>query len=326
MKRFMIILLSLIYIQSALLADAFRTNIVGVISVSADRPEGSSLDLRYNDAIGIVLADSSPFIQALEFELRIPRQFAGQESSVAWALYSRVNPMPAVTQLDYIGTLLATQPLPSRVSFILQLPVKTDHRLRASPFLTLIPQIVQSEQFPLLFKLLPAGKGLSAVMAEQQFRLIVRPVLTEEGLLTIQHPLLNELGEAAIRVYINDRQQAAWTKPMLLAKGLYNVRISVDNFRDEVYSVIIEPGKVFTLSANPSSNAPSVSFEVPQGTKISLNGTVLDISDKQSFTLEVGEHTIECTIGDYTLVRKFSVVRGRQYKVVMSVDLQIKTE
>jgi len=326
MKKLLMILAALLVNFSWLSADTLRTNLVGVAAISADNPEGSSFDIKYNDAVGVVFAENSLFIQALEIEIRIPRQFSGQESSVAWAIYSRVSPVPALNQLDYTVHLIATQPLPARVNFVLQLPVRSDHKLRSSAFASLIPQITGMDQFPLLFKLLPAGKGLATALAEQTFRLTIRPVLTDDGLLIIDHPMRDSIGDSAIRVFLNDKLTVGWAKPLLLPKGLYNVRIAVDNYREEIYSVLIEPGKTVRLAANPLSDAPTISFEVPQGTRILLNGTAVDSTEKSLVMLDIGEQTVECTIGDYTLIRKFSAVRGRHYKVVMTVDLQIKTE
>ncbi|MBU0937134.1 MAG: hypothetical protein KKI09_05400 [Spirochaetes bacterium] len=313
-------------ILNGLAADAVRTNIAGVVTLSAERPEGTSLDIKYNDAVGIQLPADTLFIQAIEIELRIPRAFSGHESSVEWSLYSGADPVPAIGQLDYQAEQLAFQLLPSRVSLVLQVPIAADHTLRTSQFATLIPMIVLPQRFPLLFKLGPIGKGLAASIADQNFRLTIRPVLTDKGMLRIEHPLQDSAEASAIKVWVNDRLLADWTQPQLLARGVYSVRISMPDYRDEVYSAIIEAGKILVLTATPVSDAPSLSFQAPEGAVISLDGVVIDLATSESLIIDVGDHTVECTIGDYTVVRRFSAVRGKRYTILLTIDMEVLSE
>jgi hypothetical protein len=41
-------------------------------------------------------------------------------------------------------------------------------------------------------------------------------------------------------------------------------------------------------------------------------------------TVEPGDHTAACRIGDYSLTRKFTAYRGKTYKLVLEIDLQVQ--
>ncbi|HAP44528.1 MAG TPA: hypothetical protein DD477_13195 [Spirochaetaceae bacterium] len=302
-----------------------RTNLAGVLTLSAERPEGETINIHYNDAVGIMLPVDPVFFQAIELELRIPRALQNQGTVVAWALYQSVTPQPRSGQLDYLATSILTQPVPSRASLILQLPVMARHTLRNSPYATLIPAIAQAASFPLLFKLSPAGKAMGSLIESQIFQLTVRPILTDEGQLRLSHPLAVQLGNDAVSVFIDDRPYANWFEPHLLTRGVHTVRFSVEGYRDEVYSVVMEAGRVQTLAANPASDVPSIAFTVPDGAVIRLNGELVDLGTGQ-LTLEAIEYTVECTIGDYVIIRKFNAVRGRHYTLTVSVDMQIVSD
>jgi len=64
--------------------------------------------------------------------------------------------------------------------------------------------------------------------------------------------------------------------------------------------------------------------EAPDSAVVTLDGQRIDHVAKPSMTVDPGEHNATCRIGDYTLSRKFTAYRGKSYKLVLEVDLQVQ--
>jgi hypothetical protein len=64
--------------------------------------------------------------------------------------------------------------------------------------------------------------------------------------------------------------------------------------------------------------------EAPDSALILIDGQKLGRDAKASLAVEVGEHTVTCKIGDYTITRKFTAYRGKTYRLVLSVELQLQ--
>ncbi len=324
MKRSMLVLYSLVFLMQGVHAQNLRTSVPATITLEATKPEGESVNLHYNEAVGILLASNPAFIQGVELELRIPKAFQGAESSIVWTIYSGIKPAIQKERFDYSGEAVFTQPLPARVSLIVQLPVSERHSLRSSPYATLIPVLCTPDKFPLLFKLSSINKGIPPNMESALFKVTVRPILTDEGGIRIQYPDTGA-DRKSVQVFIDDKRIEDSGSTIYLKKGVHIVRITAEGFREEVMSIVVEPGRVVSLTAKPLSDSPLLKFQAPSDTLISLDGKALDQSSADGLELEPGEHTLVCVLGNYSLTRKFTAVRGKTYTIVLSVELEIKT-
>lgn len=306
-------------------AQGLRTTMSAVVSLSSENGEGETISLRYNEAVAILFPADPTFIQGLEFELRIPKAFQGAESSIAWSVYSGITPAPATDRLDYSGDLVATQPLPARVAMNLILPIVNRHGIKGGPFASLIPMVVGEDRFPLVFKLSPIGKGIQPAMESAEFRLTIRPVLRDEGGIRVSVSYPDGTDHPATSVFIDDRRAEDPQALILAKKGARVVRVSAEGYREEVLTVAVEPGKVIPLSIAMTPNAPLLVFQAPAGTYISLDGQVVPPAELSGLAVEPGEHTLFFRIGDYSMTRKFQALRGKVYRVVLSVELEILT-
>jgi hypothetical protein len=266
------------------------------------------------------------FVQGVEFELRLPKAVQGSESSIAWTVFSSVDPAPAGEQLDFDGSRVISQPLPTRVSMVIQIPVIERHELRSGPFVTVIPKLMKASDFPLMFKLAPIGKGFGPSMESAEFRLTVRPVLTDEGGIVVSCAFPEGADPVPYSVYIDDRRVEDLARPIVTRKGARVLRVSAEGYREEVVSLSVEAGTISKVSVNLVPDAPRLQIEAPTGSIISLNGVPVSSESFDELAIEPGEHTIVCRIGDYTITRKFVAARGKTYRVVMSVELSIQAE
>lgn len=305
-------------------SQGFRTNVVGSVILNPAEPEGMTVSLRYNEAVAVSYPTDSPFIQGIEFELRIPKAIQGAESSVAWSIFSRVTPMPAPDRLDYSADLVATQPLPSRVSLDLVVPTIERHSIKNGPFASLIPIIVAPDKFPLVYKLTPIGKGTTSAMEMADFKLTIRPVLSEEGgiKVTVTVP---DATERPMSVFVDDKRVEDIHSLILAKRGARVVRVSAEGYREEVMTVAVEAGKIVPVSVNLTPNAPLLVFQAPAGTLISIDGQTVHQNEMSGLAVDPGEHALFFRIGDYSMTRKFMALRGKTYQVILSVELDIVT-
>lgn len=300
-----------------------RTAVAGVVRIDPAAPEGAGIALRYNEAVGIMLPDNPLFIEGIEIELRIPRQFQGAESSVAWTLYGAVRPDPGAG-FDYVAETVVSQLLPSRVSMVLRIPLVQNHGMRSSPFYTLIPSVQGPGKYPLLFKLSPAGKGLSAAMESAEFRAIVRPVLGNEGGIRVVLP--PEQAGLKYQIFVDDQPANVHDGLVIASRGLRTIRVTAPGYKDEVVSVAVEPGVIRVADIDLQPDVPRLSIFAPQGAVVSLNGQVIPPAEWASVALEPGDHTVNCRIGDYTISRRFSAARGKRYTLELNIELTIRSE
>jgi len=318
-----VILVALIVAAPAY-SQGFRTNVVGSVVLNPAEPEGATVSLRYNEAVSVSYPADAPFIQGIEFELRIPKAMQGAESSVAWTIFSRVTPMPSPDRLDYAADLVATQPLPSRVSLDLIVPTVERHGIKNGPFATLIPVIVAPDRFPLVYKLAPIGKGTTTAMETAEFKLTIRPVLAEEGGIRVS-VTASDIADRPFSIFVDDRRVEDPRSLILAKRGAHVVRVSAEGYREEVTTVAVESGKIVPVTINLTPNAPLLVFQAPAGTFISIDGQVVHQNEMAGLAVDPGEHALFFRIGDYSMTRKFMALKGKTYQVILSVELDIVT-
>lgn len=305
--------------------EGVRTVVTAVVAVSADRPEGETVSLGYADAVAVNLTPGSPFIQGIEIDLRIPRPLQSAQGAFAWSLYKGVTPAPAVDKVAYDGERLLVQALPPRAGVIFQIPVSPRHSLRSGPYATVLPTLLGSGDFPILFKLSALTKGVTSEQEQARYQIRIRPLFTDEGALrlTVFPPEGAEPGFTP-SVYVDEKKVESWQDLLFLKKGLHTLQVTGEGVRDESRSIPIEAGKVFNQEIRLQGTRPVVVFEAPANALIYLDDQPVEHAGGARIQVDPGERTVVCKIGDYTITRRFNAVRGKTYHIVFSVELQIQ--
>ncbi len=308
-----------------LIPEGVRTVVSAVVQVSADRPEGETAALGYADAVAIALPAPSPFIQGIEIDLRIPKPLQSAQGAFAWSLYKTVSPVPTVDRYSYDGERMLIQALPPRAGIVFQIPVSPRHSLRTGPYATVLPLLLSAGDFPVLFKLSALTKGLTPEQEQSRYQVKVRPLFTDEGALRLSI-LPPDASETAFspNVYVDEKKLESWQDLVFLKKGMHTVQVTGESMRDETRTIAVESGKVFALEIKLQGTKPVLVFEAPANAVILLDDQPVEHSGGARILVEPGEHTMVCRIGDYTITRKFTALRGKTYHIVFSVDVQIQ--
>ena len=305
-------------------AQELRTVVAGIAPLQAESPEGSRLVMGYNDAVGVTMPRESPFIQGFEIELKLPPALASSAVAFAYELWRRVEPALDKARYGYKGERIITQPLPARAGFVIQIPVRRDHAMKSGPYATVMPTIVEPRDFPFLLKLVPLAKGASPELEAAQIQVRIRPVLSDEGglRLILKYPEGQAERGSVVATVDDKRFDPAGT--LVLKAGAHRLLVSSEAYRDESRSFVVEQGRVLEIAVELQDTTPLLVIEAPDSALVLVDGSRVDHVAKPQMAIEPGEHSASCKIGDYSLSRKFTVARGKTYRLVLSVDLSVQ--
>jgi hypothetical protein len=305
-------------------AEELRALVAGVAVISPENVDGTRVAMGYDESVAVLMPKDSPFVQGFEIEIKSPPAVIAAPGGFAYELWRRLDPAPDRKRLAYRGERIIMQPLPARAGYAIQIPVRADNSLRPSPYATLIPALVEQKDFPFLFKLVPISKGLSSAAESAKFQVRVRPILSDDGILSLRLRYPEGSPERfPVTVTVDDRRIDP-ALPLLLKAGAHRLGVSSEAYRDESRSFAVEQGKTIELSVELQDTTPVLVVEAPDSAIVTLDGVRLDHVAKPSMPIEAGEHNAACRIGDYALTRRFTAYRGKTYKLVLEVDLQIQ--
>lgn len=307
-------------------AEDLRALVAGVAVIAPENADGTRMAIGFDESVAVTMPKDSPFVQGFEIEIRSPQAVIAAPGGFAYELWRRLDPSPDRKRVDYSGERILMQPLPARAGYAIQIPVKADNSIKPSPYATLIPALVEQKDFPFLFKLVPISKGLSSEVESAKFQVRVRPLLSDEGALSIKlHYPEGAAEQFPVDATVDDKKVDP-SGPILLKSGAHMLGISSEAYRDESRSFAVEQGKTMELVVELQDAAPVLVVEAPDSAIVTLDGVKIDQVAKPEMTVEPGEHTATCRIGDYTLTRKFTANRDKRYRLVLEVDLQVQED
>lgn len=323
-KRAIIAAVFTLILLSAAMADTFRVRSTRIATIDASNPEVQVFELGYNDAIGIAFTQNPVFLKGVEVDIKVPQEIIEYRNSMAYGLYDKSEPAPAAGKIDYRATQITLQPLPSRLSFVLQIPLVKDHRLKTGPYATVLPYVHQPKSGPLLFRLLPVMKGLPDDIENFIFQVRIKPILSDEGgfRLSIAYPGAAQDAASDVSVRIDEMPIANAGELQILKPGSHHLSIVSDAYRNEVRVFNVEQARVTDLTVTMQDTAPRLYLIAPENAVVALDGENVGVS-REPRGIEPGEHTIKFTIGDYEIVKQLTVEKAHDYTVSLVIDVNI---
>ena len=303
-------------------SETFRTLVAGKLEVTTDSIEGSSLPLSYVDSVVVSLGKGARFLRGIELELKVPPEYLKYRGSLAVSFYSKLSETPKPGVADLRADRVGFELIPNKLQTVYQIPLRSGHGLRASPYVSLPTGIVAADGFPLLFRIMPVIKGLSDDFEAMQFQLTVRPILGEEGAVKLSFRYPEQLGGRPFSVYIDDILVEDPGKERILKEGEHHLVVLSEDYRNESQKFQIERGKVLELPVDLQDPTPYVSIEAPENTQLYFDGVLLT-DRKTPFPTEPGTHEIRFQVGDYSVVKPFTVQKGKRYRLSLTIDVVI---
>jgi len=303
-------------------AESFRALLTGTLDLSASGPEGATITLSSNGSALVRLGKDTRFLKGIELELTAPQAWLAYRGSLAMLVYSELDHQPVRGTNDLEGRRIAFEPLPNKVVSVYQIPTRSQHGLRTSPYAAVIPDIIPPASFPIMFRLMAIIKGMNEELENMTFTLTARPIFSDEGAVKISPRYPQQLRGKPFTVLIDDTVIANPAEERLLKEGEHHLVILSDNYRNESRRFMVERSKTIDLVIELQDPTPLIVFESPENAKIFLNNNPVS-RDSGPIPVDPGVHEAKFIIGDYTLTKTINVQRGKTYKVAVNVGIDI---
>jgi hypothetical protein len=292
------------------------------VDLSSSNPEGSTISLGSNGSVLINLGRDTRFFKGIELELTAPQSWLAYRGSLAMLVYADLDHQPAKGTNDLEGRRVAFDPLPNKVKAIYQLPIRSQHGMRTSPYSVVIPDTVLPSSFPILIRLMAIIKGLNEELENMSFTLTAKPIFTDEGAVKISYHYPQQLRGRQFTVLIDDVVIENPAEERLLKEGEHHLVVLSEDYRNESRRFMVERTKTTDLVIELQDPTPLISFESPGNTLIFLNNNPVS-RDSGPIPVDPGTHEARFHIGDYILTKLIKVQRGKTYKVAVSVGIDI---
>jgi len=292
------------------------------MDLSASNPEGSTVNLGSNGSVLINLGKDTRFLRGIELELTAPQGWLAYRGSLAMLVYADLDHQPTRGINDIEGRRIAFDPLPGKVKNIYQLPIRSSHGLRTSPYAVVIQGSVLPPSFPILFRLRAIIKGMNEELENMSFTLTAKPIFTDEGAVKISYRYPPQLRGKQFTVLIDDVVIENPSEERLLKEGEHHLAVISEDYRNESRRFMVERAKTIDLTIELQDPTPLIVFESPESARIFLNNNPIP-RDSGPIPVEPGVHEARFHIGDYTLTKTINVQRGKTYKVAISVGIDI---
>ena len=302
-------------------AESIRVIIAGNLEAALEK-SGGPIPMNFNDSALISLGEDIRFIKGVELELNAPQHWLSNRGSLAMEIYADLDKTPAPGIADLQARRISFEPLPAKIQMIYQIPIRPSHGLRSTPYVTVPAEVTAPASFPVLFRIMPVIKGFSEDITSMVFQFSVRPILSDEGSVKLIARYPDQLRGKPFTVLIDDAVIPDFSEEILLKEGEHQLVVLSDDYRNENRRFKIERAKTLELSIVLQDPTPLIIFEAPQNARIFLDNTPLT-RDREAIPVEPGIHEAKIQVGDYTITKTLVIQRGKTYRVVMAVDIDV---
>jgi hypothetical protein len=326
LKKLIILFFVLLIPSFSLFSEDIRIKNLQIINVEQDANFEATAKLNINDALVIFLPETLQYIDGLELKFEIPEELAVQKSACEFAIYEGLNPIPKSGQIDYSGEKIFRGIIPSKFSWIVQIPFSNQNNLKTNQYTTKIGQVPKLKDHYIFVRLHQLIANLPQAVMEADISITIRPILSHKGTFLLNLSCPDENIETCT-IFIDDTayNMGSIKNGIFLESGIHNVTIISEYYRTEVRTIRIDMAKQTELSIRMRSIEPTLIITAPNGIKIYIDDEVCTRIG-QEFVIPEGKHKIRFNIGDYEVTRTIAIVKGRTYKANISVDLQVSEE
>jgi hypothetical protein len=269
-----------------------------------------------------MLEEDTRFFRGVELTLTVPQNYLAYRGSLAVVVYTDLDRTPAAGSADVEGQRLLFEPLPNKLQNVYQIPIRSGHGLRTSPYVTVSSRIVEASSFPLLFSIMPVVKGLSEEIENMRFMLNVKPILSNEGALSMTFKYPEQVQKKPFALLIDDILIENSAEQRLLREGEHHLMILSEDYRSENRRFLIERGKTLALTIELQDPTPLIIFEAPESARIYFDNTLVSNLTKP-FPAEPGSHEVKFQLSDYSIIRPITIQKGKSYTIALTVDIRI---
>ena len=315
-----VILVFLVSIQ--LHAEPLRIMLAATHDVSISNPEGTTTRMSYIDSVAIKLGGDLRFLRGVQLDLTSPQKFLSYRGSLAAVFYRNLSQTPQPGVADVNADQVSIEVIPDKIQNTWQIPLRTNHGLRSSPYVIIPVNHIPASSFPILFRIMPVFKGISDELENMVFQLHVRPILGDEGAIRLKFQYPEKLKDQPIMTLIDDNLLENPGEELLLKEGEHHLVVLSEHYRSINRRFIVEKAKVIDLLVELQDPTPLLIFESPENARIFVDNVAV-ANPSIPYPVEPGHHEVRFQVSDYSIVRPVTVQWGKTYKIALSVDVDI---
>jgi hypothetical protein len=306
-------------------AEEIRVNIAEAVELSKEKPQGASFQLGCADAALISLDRDTRFFSGVELELSAPQLWLNSQDGLAVILYSNPEKPPVKGVSDISATQLRMDALANKIQTVYQVPLKQNHTLRNTPYVTVLSNVVSPQDFPVVFRIMPIVRDIGEDVQNMRFQLTAKPILTNEGAVKINIRYPPALQNKPYTALIDDRVTEHPEDEHLLKEGPHHLMLISNDYRNESRRFILERGKTIDITITLQDLTPLILFETPDNAKIFLDNVRFAASLAPK-PVEPGSHEVKIQVSDYTIIKSIYARKGKTYRIAFTVDLDVSEE
>lgn len=356
MKKLLFFLTVLFFSQNLFSYESFRVHKTIVVDMT-DEITPTKAVLEVNDALVIKVPKNPLFLKALSLEVKIPPEVAEFRDSVAYFLYTDINPKPSENIIDYRGTRAFINTFPTRLSCNLLIPLFSSVELQDSPYSIVLPPAMNDNSGYIFFRLQLVMKGTPINIWDSSFVIDVKPVLEDKGILELNvlapelstssekdenlidfsisndesiensesdklkgPNIINITGTSLYTLFIDGKIPDFTNEKIILPSGTHHLSIVSELYRSEVRTVVIEQAQTTKLDVLLKDVTPLVEISAPDGVQVFLDSE--EISNwKEAFTVTEGNHLLKFILGGYEKLQSFEAFNGKTYRFSLNLDV-----
>lgn len=315
-----------LFISLSSYAEDFRISKLHLVNISESSDFSSSITMGINDGIAINLPDKMEYLDGIELRFEIPEEIALLKSCCEFSIYDSLSPSAKIGQIDYSGNKIFRGVVPSKLSWIIQIPFSKENNLKSNQYTTKIGQIPDLTDKNFLIRLHSLINPSPSEIADSKINVTIKPIFSNKGKLYLNLKCPDENMESCT-IYIDDYAYNMNTlnKGIFLDSGIHNISVISEFYRTEVRKIRIDQTKETMVSIVMKSIEPTVLVTAPGNIKIYIDDELCHSIGKE-FIISEGNHIIKFSLGDYEVIRSLNVIKGKSYKINISVDLQVHEE
>lgn len=314
-------------IFQGIFAESFRVRKVIPVEVQENATYEYTVFSGINDAIAFFLPEQKKYLEGIELKITIPQAVAQWRDSVAFCVYDSITPKPSASQIDYSGTKIFVTPIPTKLSWNVQIPLTETNSIKEGSYnslkINVLPDLKNNFAF---VRFQPAMKGIPEETFLSEFKICVKPILVNKGNLSVKISTYDNI-QNPYEIFIDGTSYSMDKKDFFLEAGVHTLNIQSEFYRSETRSVYIEQAKDTTVEINLQSIEPTLKISAPQNTLIFIDEKKFSPKEPESqIIVTEGEHFLKFLIGDYEIMRTINAEKGKSYNINLKIDLQILEE
>ncbi|MBN1686448.1 MAG: hypothetical protein JW852_07320 [Spirochaetales bacterium] len=322
MRRLCPAFLLLALVVNAAGADNLRGPVTAILRTGS---ANDSVRFGAGDLIVIESGSVGPMAAAMKVDLGIPDNLRHYRGTYALYLYKKVSPPPSIERKNYVAEAVEFLLLPPSSRLTLHLPLSTGYMIEESFDVSVIDTVFREDDFPLVLAVMQVMKGIPSEIAESVFDVSVSFVPSSLGGLRLEL-VFPDTGELPYAVKVDGAAARRTGNEFILQEGLHTLEITSPNYSNETVTFSVEAGAYTDLRVELQARSSRFIAEVPEGTRVFLDGALIETQNAKGMEIEPGDHSVVFKIGDYALSKSFSVLPGTTCTLSLDMEIDVKID